>query len=167
MLEAAAESGDGVVLNLWPNRALEKIMTHIGTGADNAGKDLADIEVINRYQICITDDPAAARDKFRAAFGAYFATGVYNDFLAWAGFEEEAGLILEGFKARDRRAVARAFSDELVNELALIGPVEHVVERLRDCGERGVDTHIFATFAGYSREEYSRVVQDLAECWHR
>ncbi len=167
MLEAAAEYGDGVALNLWPNRALEKIVKHIGVGAERAGKGIADREVINRYQICITDDPAAARDKFRASFGAYFATGVYNNFLAWAGFEEEARQILEGFKARDRAAVGRAFSDELVNELALIGPAEYVVERLRDCGERGVDTHIFSTFAGYSREEYSQVVQDLAECWHR
>ena len=167
MLEVAAEYGDGVVLNLWPDRALEKIIKHIGVGAEKAGKGIADREVINRYQICITDDPAAARDKFRAAFGAYFATGVYNDFLVWAGFEEEAGQILKAFKARDREAVARAFSDELVNELALIGPVEQVVERLRDCGERGVDTHIFSTFAGYSQQEYSKVVQDLAECWHR
>ena len=45
---------------------------------------------------------AAAREKFRATFGTYFATGVYNDFMALASFEEEAGQILEAFKARDR-----------------------------------------------------------------
>ncbi len=168
MLETAAEHGDGVVLNLWPDRALKKIMRHIGIGAQRAGKAPEDVEVINRYQICVSDDPAAARDKFRHAFGGYFATSVYNDFLAWAGFEEEAKNILNGWQARDKEAVAKAFTDELVDELALIGSVEHVVERLQDCGSRGIDTHIFSSaFAGYSQQEYSQVVRDLAERWHR
>jgi alkanesulfonate monooxygenase SsuD/methylene tetrahydromethanopterin reductase-like flavin-dependent oxidoreductase (luciferase family) len=167
MLETAAEYGDGVVLNLWPNRALEKIMGHISVGAERAGKALEDVEVINRHQICVTDDVAAGRDKFRAAFGGYFATSVYNDFLAWAGFEAEAKNILDAWKARDRDGVAKAFTDELVDELALIGPVEAVVERLRDCGSRGIDTHIFSTFAGYPKQEYDRVVKALAECWNR
>lgn len=167
MIEVAAAYGDGVVLNLWPARALPKIMGHVTVGAKAANKELQDVEVINRYQICVTDDVEAARDKFRKSFGGYYSTSVYNNYLRWAGFEAEADNILEAWNRRDRAAVAAAFTDELINELALIGPVESVVERLKQFGEQGIDTHIISTFSGYSQQEYDQVIQAIADTWHK
>ena len=39
MIEMAAEVGDGVIFNLWPKRALPKMMEHVRIGAERAGKD--------------------------------------------------------------------------------------------------------------------------------
>ena len=39
MIEMAAEFGDGVIFNLWPKRALSKMMEHVKIGAKRAGKD--------------------------------------------------------------------------------------------------------------------------------
>lgn len=167
MIETAAAYGDGVVLNLWPKSALPKIMQHIRIGAEKTGKAPEDVEVINRYQICVTDDVDAARDKFRKSFGAYYATSVYNSYLIWSGFEEEAHNILEAWNRRDRAAVAAAFTDELIDELALIGSVGAVVERLRDFGENGIDTHILSTFSGYTQAEYDRVLVSIVNRWNR
>lgn len=167
MIEVAAAYGDGVVLNLWPARALPKIMEHVAVGAKAANKDPNDVEVINRYQICASDDVDAARDKFRKSFGGYYATSVYNNYLRWAGFEAEADNILEAWNQRDRAAVAAAFTDELIDELALIGPVESIVERLKAFGEQGIDTHIVSTFSGHSQQEYDQLIQSIADHWNK
>ena len=59
MIEMAAEVGDGVVFNLWPKRALPKMIEHVRIGAEKAGKDPAEVEVVNRYMVLVTEDKAA------------------------------------------------------------------------------------------------------------
>ncbi|GIS97655.1 MAG: hypothetical protein CM1200mP24_09390 [Gammaproteobacteria bacterium] len=39
MIEMASEIGDGVIFNLWPKRALPKMLEHVRIGAERAGKD--------------------------------------------------------------------------------------------------------------------------------
>jgi len=85
MLEAAAEFSDGVILNLFPRQALPRMMTHIQAGAERAGKSISEVEVVCRHQVIVTDDKEGARNMIRAAFAPYYATPVYNAFLAWSG----------------------------------------------------------------------------------
>ena len=82
MIEMAAEVGDGVIFNLWPRRALPKMMEHVKIGAERAGKDWREIEIVNRAMVLVTDDVGDGRNRFRAAFAPYYATPVYNRFLA-------------------------------------------------------------------------------------
>ena len=46
MIEMAAEVGDGVIFDLWPKKALPKMMEHVAIGAKNAGKDPQDLEIV-------------------------------------------------------------------------------------------------------------------------
>lgn len=152
MIEMAAEVGDGVIFNLWPKRALPKMMEHVAIGARRAGKDPAGVEVVNRFMVCVTDDKAKARDAFRAAFAPYYATPVYNAFLAWAGYEDVAATIREGWAAKDRAKTTGALTDELVDEIGIIGSPEECREKLRWAMDTGVDTAIIAPLAT-SRDE--------------
>jgi probable F420-dependent oxidoreductase len=147
MLETAAEVGDGVIINLWPQGALPKMLEHVKTGAQRAGKNWEDVEVVNRAMVLVTDDKALGRNIFRAAFGPYYATPVYNKFLAWAGYEEAAATIREGWAAKDREKTAAALSDALVDEIAVIGTAEEVQERIRADAHTGVHTQIIAPMA--------------------
>ena len=97
MIEMAAEYGDGVVFNLWPTRALPKMMEHVRIGAARAGKNWEDMEIVNRKIALVTDDKQAGYDSFRAAYVPYFANPVYNQFLEWCGFEEAARELLQGW----------------------------------------------------------------------
>ncbi len=144
MIEAAAEHGDGVIFNLWPKRALPKMMEHVAIGAARAGKDPATVEVVNRHMVWVTDDKAAAIERFKASFAPYYATPVYNQFLAWAGYEDAAQTIAEGWAERDRAKTTGAISDELANEVAVIGSADECRERIRWAGETGIHTHIIA-----------------------
>ena len=105
MLEAAAEHSDGVILNLFPRDALPKMMDHIRIGAERAGKKLEDVEVVCRHQVIVTDDVEDARNRIRGAFAPYYATPVYNAFLAWSGYEDvaETCLLYTSPSPRDQR----------------------------------------------------------------
>lgn len=142
MLELAGEVGDGVVVNLFPKRALPKIMEHIRLGAGRV--NAPEREVVCRHQVLVTDDRDGARALFRQHFAPYYATPVYNRFLAWAGFDEVAATIEAGWAARDRAATTGALSDALVDEIAIIGSADECRERVRELAAGGISTHIIA-----------------------
>lgn len=144
MIEMAAEVGDGVVFNLWPRKALPKMVEHVHTGAARAGKDGAEVEIVNRYMVLVTDDKAEARNRFRAAFAPYYATPVYNSFLAWAGYEDAARQIREGWAEKDRAKTTGALEDDLIDDIAVIGNEDECRERIRWAAETGIHTHIVA-----------------------
>jgi probable F420-dependent oxidoreductase len=147
MIEMAAEVGDGVIFNLWPQGALPKMMEALKRGAQNAGKNWQDIEVVNRAMVLCTDDKALGREIFRAAFGPYYATPVYNKFLAWAGYEEAATTIAEGWAEKNREKTAGALTDALIDEIAIIGTEDEIRARIQADADGGVHTHIIAPMA--------------------
>ena len=159
MIEMAAEVGDGVILNLWPRRALPKMMDHIKTGAERGGKDWRTLEVVNRAMVLVTDDKSAARDLFRAAFAPYYATPVYNAFLTWSGFADAAQTISEGWAARDRAKTGGALTDAMIDEIAVIGSADECRARLLADMATGIDTQIIAPLAGASSADVQRTFE--------
>ncbi|MFK7977865.1 MAG: LLM class flavin-dependent oxidoreductase [Halioglobus sp.] len=142
MIEAAAEVGDGVILNLFPRGALPRIMEHVAIGAERAGKKPEDVEIVCRHMMVVTDDKDAGRNAFRASFASYYSTPVYNKYLAWAGYEDAANEIREGWAAKDRERTAAALPDELVDEIAIIGSAAECQALMRDYANGGVHTNI-------------------------
>ncbi|HJM93099.1 MAG: LLM class flavin-dependent oxidoreductase [Alphaproteobacteria bacterium] len=167
MIEMATEVGDGVIFNLWPRKALPKMIEHLHIGAERAGKDPAEVEVVNRHLVLVTDDKDAAIDAFRGRMAPYYATPVYNNFLSWAGYEDVAATIREGWAERDRAKTTGALSYELANDIAIIGTADECHERIRWAGETGIHTHIIAplpaspedvrrTFEAFTPENFPR-----------
>lgn len=144
MLELAAEIGDGVVLNLFPRKALPKIMAHIRAGATRAGKSPDEVEVVCRYQVMVTDAPDQGRQAVRTFLSGYYATPVYNRYLAWCGYPEAAAEIAAGWQEGNRERTAAALSDELIDDIGIIGDADCCRRRLRECAQAGIHTHILS-----------------------
>jgi probable F420-dependent oxidoreductase len=144
MLETAAEFSDGVILNLFPKNSLPRMMDHIRIGAERAGKKLEDVEIVCRHQVIVTDEIDNARNMIRRGFAPYYATPVYNAFLAWSGYEDVAKTIAEGWAAKDREKTTGALNDQLVDDIAIIGSVGQCHDRIREYGEMGITTHIIS-----------------------
>ncbi len=140
MLEAAGAYGDGVCLNLMPPSVVVRQLEAVRNGAAAIGRTLpADFGVMARLQTIVTDDAAGARQLLRDKFiGPYLAQPVYNRFLAWMGYAEEASAIATGWAARDREAVARAVHDRLIDDLALVGTARVVKDRLSEFEAAGL-----------------------------
>jgi len=138
---------DGVVLNMVPERALPQILGAVRAGAEAAGREVGDIEVIARLHVVLTDNAGMGRDLVRNVFGAYAATPGYNRCFEWIGFAEEARRIRECFAKGDRAGVAAAVTDELCEAMAVIGSAETVRARVRAYAEQGVDVCVINPIA--------------------
>jgi probable F420-dependent oxidoreductase len=161
MLELAGEIADGVILNFMPADAVPRMLGHVRAGAARAGRDAAELEVVARFQTVVTDDVPAARDALRQMMGPYFATSVYNRFVAWCGFAEEARAIDAAWRARDRTRNVAAVSDEMIDRLAIIGTPEHCRQRLAAFVEAGVTTPMIQPFL-FDEEAIWRTLEALA-----
>lgn len=159
MMEMGAEMADGVIFNLWPRPAIGKLLEHVRIGAERAGKDPASIEIVNRIITIVTDDKAKARELFRGQFGPYFATGVYNAYLAWIGYPEIAAKAKQAWADKDRERMRMAVPDELIDEMVAIGSEEEVRERISWCANAGVHTHILTPLPGLSPEDINRTYE--------
>jgi probable F420-dependent oxidoreductase len=147
MLRLAGEIGDGLIVNLFPVTALPRMLAAYRAGAAAVGRDASGHEVVCRFQVLVTDDVAAARDRVRFAFGGYAAAPVYNRFFAWCGFEAEARAVAAAFARRDRAGVAAAMSDDLVDRIAILGPAERCRARLAEFVAAGVTTSVLSPLA--------------------
>lgn len=138
MLAMAGAVADGVCLNLMPPRVVVDQLAAVAAGAEAAGKP-APLGVMARLQVMVTDDPRSAREMLRSEFlGPYLAQPVYNRFLSWMGYPEEARAISEAWGRRDRAALAASISNSIVDELALIGNRSGVKARLEEFAAAGV-----------------------------
>ena len=153
MIEMAAEYGDGVIFNLWPKTALPKMLEHAETGAARAGKNLDDVEIVNRFTVIVTDDKEAGYDQFRKNFIPYFGNPVYNNFLSWCGYPDEASELLEGWQNRDRDRTTAALHNDLVDQISVIGTGEEVRERIKQHASEGITTSIIAPVGQQPLEE--------------
>jgi hypothetical protein len=95
----------------------------------------------------VPGDPAAGRDLIRSAFGPYFAQPVYNRFLAWCGYPDEASAISSSFAAGDRAGVAAALTDDIIDGVALLGSAADARDRLDDFAAAGLRTAAVSVLA--------------------
>jgi probable F420-dependent oxidoreductase len=147
MLRLAGAVGDGLIVNLFPLSALPRILSAWRAGAAQAGRDATGQEVVCRFQVCVTDDVAKARQLVRAAFGGYVATPVYNKFFAWCGYEGVARGVADAFGRGDRAGVAAAMTDEFVDGIAILGSAESCREQVAAFVAAGVTTPVIAPLA--------------------
>lgn len=142
MIELAAEVSDGVIINLFPNDALPKIMEHVRIGAERGGKTLDDVEVVCRHQVFVCNDAKDSLEQLKKFLIGYYATSVYNAFLDWCGYSEAAAEVAAGWAARDRQRTGAALSDELLHKIGIVGDRDYCQNRIREYAAGGIDTHI-------------------------
>jgi probable F420-dependent oxidoreductase len=161
-LRMAGALCDGVILNMVPEKALPQILGAVRAGAEAAGRNPGQIEVVSRLHVVMVDDAAAGRALVRNVFGAYAATPGYNRCFEWIGFEREAREIRERFAKGDRAGVAAAVSDELCEAMAVIGNAETVRRRIRAYAEQGVDVCVINPIA--DPRGVMQVIETIAGC---
>jgi probable F420-dependent oxidoreductase len=146
MLELAGELADGIVLNLMPVDAVPRMLEHVRIGAERAGRDASELEIVCRFQTVVTDDEAGARGMVRRMLGPYFATAVYNRFAAWCGFEDESRAILEAWTMKDRAANLAAVTDDMIDRIAIIGTAEACRAKIECFVAAGITTPMVHPF---------------------
>ena len=161
MLRLTGARCDGVCLNMVPESALPQVLGEVRAGAEDAGKDPNDIEVVARLHVVMAE-PSTGRNLIRTVFGAYAATPGYNKCFEWIGFEEEARQIREAFAKGDRAGVAAGVSDRLCDAMAVVGDKDAVRARVRAYAEAGIDVCIINPIADVAA--VPQMLADISGC---
>jgi len=99
----------------------------------------------------VTDDVQAGRDALKSYYAFYVggmgarSQNFYNDLFARYGYEAEAREIQELFLGGDQIGAAAKVPDAFVDEVALVGPVPRIRERLAAWRESGATTVLVST----------------------
>ena len=140
-LRMTGELADGwLPIFLAPNR-MGPSLSAIREGAESAGRSLDDIAISPQVSVYVTDDIPAARDRERPHIAFYIGgMGVfYHQYMHRIGFGEESDMIREAYLSRDRDRAARLVTDEMVDEMTIIGDPDQCRDQMRAYFEAGVD----------------------------
>jgi F420-dependent oxidoreductase-like protein len=152
-IACSAEVADGLI-PVWMNpERFDLFAPHLEKGFAKAGggKSLATFDVAPFVTCIVGDDVAKCRMPVKGMLALYIGgmgargKNFYNDFAKRLGYEAEAAkiqdLYLDGKKAEAMAAVP----DRLVDETALVGPKERIVERLEAWKASPVPTMLVGT----------------------
>lgn len=138
MLRLAGEIADGVMLWLCePGYIRDVVVPSIAEGAERAGRDPAEVEIIAAISCALTDAPEAARGRFRRTLIPYLSLPFYRRMLTRAGYGEDLERFDAGIDDGDVDRALDGVSDAMVDALAAIGDegtVRGQVERYRAAG---------------------------------
>ena len=138
----AAEVADGILPYLWSPNHWQKAW------GDALDKSPDGFRLSPTVFVAIGDDLQACRDQIRPRI-AFHVGGMgskdqnfYKSLISRYGYEAEAEDIQSKFLGRDRAGAVAAVSDDLVDELALVGPAGHIAEQLEAWRACPLDTLI-------------------------
>ncbi len=151
----AAEIADGWLPAFYsPERAGPVFEPSLAAGfarsKEGAGKRTR-FDTVATVQAVITDDIPAGRDQVRPAIALYLGgmgargANFYNELARRYGFEQAAESVQERYLSGDKAGAVAAVPDELIDEVALVGPVEAVRDRLAVWRASGVSALAIAS----------------------
>jgi F420-dependent oxidoreductase-like protein len=142
-VELAAEIADGwLPIFFSPERARDAFPAPFARNG---------LEIAPSVPAVLSDDVQSARDALKPYYALYVGgmgargSNFYNELARRYGFEAAAELIQDAFLAGRKREAAAAVPDELVDEMALVGPRERIAERLAAWRQSGATTLLVST----------------------
>ena len=157
-IQLATEVADGLLPYLWSPRHWSRAWGEALAAAPDG------FAVAPTVVAALGDDLAACRDQVRPRIAMHIGgmgskeKNFYKSLVERYGYEEEADVIQERFLAGDRAGATRAVSDDLVDDLALVGPSGHVAEQLAEWRRGPITTLIV-------EPTRADAIETIAEIW--
>lgn len=148
MMRLCGEVADGVILTRSTLDTAAHIRPLIAEGAEQAGRDPAQVDVTSLLPMAVAETLDAARDIMRpgvAFYAGFFPR--YNRLIAEYGFPGEAAAIAKAWSQGDRTGAARLVSDALVDATGIVGTPDDCRARIAEYRESGLDLPIISPFA--------------------
>ncbi len=168
-LKSAAEVAEGV-FPIWMNpERYDLFAESIDAGLATRKTRLSgNFDIAPVVQVALGDDLAACRGRVKVWLALYIGgmgpreRNFYNFYAISMGYEDAAAIIQDLYLSGKQREAVAAVPDELVDEVALVGPAPRIKERLiawKEAGQRGeVGTMMIA---GASEEAMELLASEL------
>jgi alkanesulfonate monooxygenase SsuD/methylene tetrahydromethanopterin reductase-like flavin-dependent oxidoreductase (luciferase family) len=128
----------------WPRAKLAEGIDQIRAGAVRAGRDVASIDIAPMVNCIVLEDARRARNAARLPL-AYYVGGMgdyYHDMLSRMGFGDEADRIQQAWRTGRHKEAMRAVTDEMVDRIAVCGPLNACLAALDEMPSNGANLTI-------------------------
>jgi F420-dependent oxidoreductase-like protein len=163
-LEGSAEVADGV-FPVWMNPDRYDVFdAPIQKGLDKAGKTLADYDIAPFVTCAMGDDVNVCRMPAKGMMALYIGgmgargKNFYTDYAIALGYEDAAVKIQDLYLSGKKDEAMAAVPDELVDEVALVGPKERIKERLQAWKQAGSKGHVGSMLIGGASPEAMELI---------
>ena len=144
-LRCAGEVADGVFPVWMDPDKFDVLGEHILAGFEKAGggKSLKNFDIAPFVSVAMNDDLDAAYDSLRPWLALYIGgmgakgKNFYHDYTARLGYGDEAGRIQDLYLSGKKAEAEALVPNELLDQVALVGPKERIKDRLVDWKEAG------------------------------
>jgi F420-dependent oxidoreductase-like protein len=147
-LATSAEVADGVFPIWMDPEKFDVLGEHLHKGFAKSGRTLADYEVAPFVGVSLGDDLEPSRRPLKASMAFYIGgmgardKNFYTNYARAMGFDDAALKIQDLFFSGKRDEAAASVPDELVDGCNLIGPAEHICERLQIWKQAGSENKV-------------------------
>ena len=162
MLELAGTSADGVILGfMGPGGASEliPIARDAARGRDSS------FHVSHRILVPYPGDDEVSLSAARRLLSGYSTVAEYRRMFERIGFAAEIDRVRQAFESGDREAAAQAVSDDLLDELFVLGSREEQFQRICAYHDAGVDVPILLYEPGPRPPDERRELIEDAMTW--
>jgi F420-dependent oxidoreductase-like protein len=148
----AAEIADGWLPTFFAPAHHKVFDPSVAEGLGRSGRARSAFDVAPFAPVVLGDDVQACRDQVKPALALYVGgmgakgRNFYNDLVARYGYEDAATRVQDLYLDGRKGEAAGAIPDQLVDDVALVGPKERIADRLQPWIEAGVDTLIAGTY---------------------
>jgi alkanesulfonate monooxygenase SsuD/methylene tetrahydromethanopterin reductase-like flavin-dependent oxidoreductase (luciferase family) len=153
MTRLAGRITDGVLINMANPTEIRRIADEVKSGAEEAGKDPAALEIICKVRCSIAPTYEAAREALSHALTYYALADYYRNLLARMGFAEEVEAMRAAWKSGGFHAARKLITDRLFEALPMVAATsaEEVVEQIQPYAAAGA-TRIILPYVAASQE---------------
>ena len=144
----AGEIADGWLPVFFSPEHTKALRAPLEEGAARAGRSLDDFRICPSVNVMIGDDIESARNAMRPILALYVGgmgsreQNFYNRLVSNYGFEREAEQVQELYLAGRKTEAMSALSDELIDLVSIVGPLDQAKAKIRGFRDAGVDTLI-------------------------
>lgn len=135
-IELTGEIADGWLPLFYSPVNEDVLWAPLHAGLGTSGRDRADLDIVAAPPVEIGPDIEACRQAVKPTLALYIGgmgargKNFYFDLVCRYGYEAQATVIQDHFLAGRKDDAVRAVPDSLVDEVALVGPIERVIEQL-------------------------------------
>ena len=139
MTRLAGRMTDGVLINMANPSEVRRIAAEVHTGAVEAGKDPARMEIICKIRCSIAPTYSVARDALSHALTYYALADYYRDLLGRMGFAAEVEAMRGAWKSGGFHAARKLITDQMFSGLPMVAATSaaEVVEQIKPYAEAG------------------------------
>jgi F420-dependent oxidoreductase-like protein len=166
----AGEIADGWIPTLFSPEHVAQLRPLLEEGAARSGRSLDGFDIAPQVNVMVTDDLELARNAMRPALALYVGgmgsreKNFYNQLVQRYGFEDVAKEVQDLYLDGKQAEAMGALTPELIDQVTLCGPAEHVRERLAVYRDAGVGTLGITpmAFTAEDRLQQLRLIAELA-----